>query len=220
MLKLSGRIAPKTDLIGMKVGRLTIVKKAQQDKHYRTYYVCMCECGKEKKIAEINLRHYKTMSCGCLISENAKKKFTKHGDCNVGKMSAEYQAYNNMKARCYNPSYRNYKNWGGRGIKVCERWINSYEAFLEDMGRRPSSRHSLDRYPDNDGHYEPGNCRWATLEQQKRNIRTNRWFEYNGEKMIIKDWANKLGIDDRRIHSRLKKQSFDQIIEHFESRNK
>ena len=195
MSQLNGKILPKTDLSGMKFGRLTAIKTTRQDRHYRIFYLCKCECGVEKEIDEQRLRYHQIDSCGCLTAEKLKAKITKHGESKIGGMTPEYVAYMNMKSRCYNPNYKNYKQWGGRGIRVCDRWLESYENFLQDMGRRPSSKHSLDRYPNNDGNYELNNCRWATELEQKRNRSSNKWIEYKGEKMIIKDWANKLGID-------------------------
>jgi hypothetical protein len=110
-----------------------------------------------------------------------------------------------MLDRCYNPNSKSYPRYGGRGIRVCDRWKNSAETFVEDMGPRPSPKHSLDRYPDNDGDYEPGNCRWATSGQQNRNQARNVYIEHDGKRMTIMDWAIHLEMDHRTIYSRYRR---------------
>lgn len=107
-----------------------------------------------------------TKSCGCL---NDKPHHETHGESAAGKWTPEYRAWVNAITRCHNPNATRFKNWGGRGIIVCEEWRNSYPAFLAHVGRRPSPKHSLDRYPNPDGNYEPGNVRWATLIEQANN---------------------------------------------------
>jgi hypothetical protein len=107
-----------------------------------------------------------------------------------------------MKKRCYIPSSTGFANYGGRGITVCERWRDSFEAFFADMGPRPSPKHSLERI-NNGGHYEPGNCRWATKLQQSENRRTNRLFTHNGRTQTISQWSRETGINYYRLHTRL-----------------
>lgn len=110
--------------------------------------------------------------------------------------------WNGMKSRCLNPKNSQYHNYGGRGIAVCDRWLNSFEAFCQDMGPRPAGM-TLDRFPNNDGHYEPGNCRWATPAMQSRNQRTNHYIEFGGRRMVLRDWANELGMSELTLGSRL-----------------
>lgn len=119
----------------------------------------------------------------------------------------EHRAWAKMKERCFNPNNKDWHIYGGRGITVCERWRNSFEAFFEDMGLKPSPRHSLDRYPDQDGNYEPGNVRWATARQQALNLRVNRLVTVNGETLPLKEACRRLGIADRykAVHRRMKK---------------
>lgn len=117
--------------------------------------------------------------------------------------SPEHCAWIRMKGRCYNPKNHGYKWYGGRGIKVCDRWINSFEAFLADMGPRPSKKHSLDRFPDVNGNYEPKNCRWATSREQQMNKRNNRRIECDGETKTISEWAEISGIPQSVIGRRL-----------------
>lgn len=110
-----------------------------------------------------------------------------------------------MKDRCLNSNHKHYHRYGGRGIKVCDRWLESFENFIEDMGVRPTSNHSLDRYPDNDGNYEPSNCRWATVEEQQNNRSDNVFVEYNGEKITVSQLARKLDLPPNTLGMRLRR---------------
>lgn len=116
----------------------------------------------------------------------------------------EFAAWASMVKRCGSESHRNYHDYGGRGIKVCERWA-LFTNFLEDMGERPSPKHSIDRFPNNDGNYEPGNCRWATQTQQLRNKRTSRRVTFNGQTKCVSEWAEDLGVHRNVILSRLQR---------------
>lgn len=126
----------------------------------------------------------------------------KHGGTLGGKPTPEYRIWAAIRARCLNPNMPGYKHYGGRGIKICQQW-NEFENFLADMGPRPSSRHSIDRYPDNNGHYEPGNCRWATQTQQSRNTRANRLITFRGETHCVREWEEILGFPRNVIAIRL-----------------
>lgn len=108
-----------------------------------------------------------------------------------------------MLARCTNPDNPDWPNYGGRGITVCDRWRNSFEAFLADMGKKPTPKHSIDRWPDNNGNYEKSNCRWATDDQQARNQRSNRNLTLDGETKCLTDWAASCGMDVATLHCRL-----------------
>jgi hypothetical protein len=118
--------------------------------------------------------------------------------------SSEYKAWANMKERCLNPKFIGWEEYGGRGIKVCERWINSFVDFLSDMGPRPSNKHSVDR-KDPDGDYEPNNCRWATDKEQANNKRNNHYVEYQGERFTLTQLTEKLGKDFKLVHHRLRR---------------
>lgn len=156
----------RIDRTGKRYGRLLVVslKRATPP----VLWLCQCDCGK-RLVIRGNYLSGRTRSCGCLRVDTGREKgelTAKHRDIN----SPEYAAWANMRDRCRNPNNHAYKNYGGRGIKVCKRW-DKYENFLSDMGRRPSSKHSLDRYPDNDGDYKKSNCRWATVKEQGNNRR-------------------------------------------------
>lgn len=113
-----------------------------------------------------------------------------------------YLLWNGMKQRCANPKSANYKNYGAKGVRVCARWVESFPAFLADMGERPAGK-SLDRYPNAKGNYEPGNCRWASRQQQNENTSRNRYLEVGGERLTISQWARKLGVSRLRLTARL-----------------
>lgn len=127
-----------------------------------------------------------------------------HGHASRKGTSAEYWTWKNMKARCLSPTNPQYSNYGGRGIRICERWLANFENFLADMGSRPSSKHSLDRYPDNNGNYEPGNVRWATQQQQTRNRRGNHLVTINEDTRCLTEWAEISGVNAMTIEYRLK----------------
>ena len=188
------------DITGQTFGRLTAISSFQRrdDKgRAAIYWVCKCTCGNTAKVAGSPLRRGLTVSCGCWMRESQKLRATKHGD--VGKRL--YTIWSNMLARCENKNHPMYKNYGGRGIAVCNAW-HTYEQFRADVGHPPSKEFSLDRI-DNDGNYEPGNTRWATAKTQARNKRQNVFVEIDGKKLCVADAAEQYGVDYDRLHSRL-----------------
>jgi len=116
--------------------------------------------------------------------------------------SPEYLAWSNMRARCHYPRDKKFANYGGRGIRVCDRWLKAFANFFADMGPRPTPGHSLDRI-DNDGNYEPGNCRWATREVQANNKSTSRRISFRGREQTVAQWSAELGFSPELVHSRL-----------------
>lgn len=129
----------------------------------------------------------------------------KPGIVNMGnKQHPLYQTWKGMKKRCSNPREPGYRRYGGRGIRVCARWRNNFAAFVEDMGPKPSSQHSLDRI-DNNGDYEPENCRWASPQQQARNMRSSKRLTFKGETLTQAEWAERYGISQQRLHQRLRR---------------
>jgi hypothetical protein len=126
-----------------------------------------------------------------------------HGQTLGHKKSPEYNIWAGAKSRCFNKRTERYHLYGGRGITMCERWRSSFLNFLADMGPRPSPRHELDRWPNNDGNYEPGNCRWATRSEQMRNTSINHYVVARGERLTITEWAERVGIPSQRLWARI-----------------
>lgn len=151
------------DITGQVFGKLTVLEKRGQNERSESLWLCKCECGKEVIIRGRGLRSGNANTCGYCL--RCKRNY-KHG----GYKTLAYKSWTSMKYRCYEPTNNRYKDYGGRGIQVCDRWLNSFENFLADMGERPSTDYSLDRI-DVNGNYEPSNCRWITKMAQMSNKR-------------------------------------------------
>lgn len=160
------------DLAGQRFGRLVAqshTSRPRPNGSTRTFWICACDCGAEKSISSSDLTSGRSTSCGCFQRDEIGARRRTHG----ASETPEHAAYLNMLRRCTNPDHHQFADYGGRGITVCERWRSGFGVFLADMGRRPSPLHSLDRR-ENDGNYEPSNCRWATPKQQAANRRPRR----------------------------------------------
>ena len=163
---LTGGINGKwVDLAGKRYGRLTVVHYCGGSK-----WACLCDCGNKTVALGSSLRLKQTTSCGCAKAERVALWKKSHGLHHL----PEYKVWKGMVSRCEIPSATGYKNYGGRGVSICERWRHDFLQFLTDLGHRPSPGHSLDRI-DGDGNYEPSNCRWATRTQQNQNRRNTKW---------------------------------------------
>ncbi len=158
------------DLTGCSFGLLKVIERAGSDRHGKLVWLCHCACGQERVVVGSDLRAGKTRSCGCYQWQRAAVANTRHGHTLQRKRTPTYRSWTAMNTRCSNTKSQDWRRYGGRGIEVCPEWRHSFAAFLRDMGPRPSRTYSIDRI-DNDGHYEPGNCRWATPFVQARNHR-------------------------------------------------
>lgn len=183
-------------MIGKTFGRLTVVEDMGRGKHHRMYR-CICICGGEAVLAKRNI--LRGSSCGCLKRERVGNANRKHGKSK----DRLFKVWWAMKERCQYEKNKEWKRYGGRGISVCERWDKSFENFLLDMGPCPPS-YQLDRI-NNDGNYEPGNCRWVTPKMNANNRRSNRLLTHNGETACISEWSKRTGIPYQNITARLGK---------------
>lgn len=158
------------DLTGKKFGRLIVLAFTSMNKHRQALWSCKCVCGAISEVRGYMLKQGRVRSCGCLRRETQQRNALTHGEQLGGKKSPEYKAYHAAKGRCQNPNDQSYAKYGGRGIEFN---FISFDEFLAEVGRRPSAEYSIDRI-DNNGHYQPGNVRWATWSQQNRNQRQRR----------------------------------------------
>jgi hypothetical protein len=189
---------PYIDLTNKVYGKLTVLKDIGIIKH-RRFWQCICQCGITKNIPARNLIIGKTKSCGCSTNEFLSISKTKHGMAGT----LTHNSWLSMKHRCTYSSNPSFKYYGAKGIKICERWLNSFDNFFADMGLRPSKEYSLDRINSN-GNYELSNCRWATASEQNFNKNNNIYIEYNGESGTILFWSFRLNIPKYLIENRLK----------------
>lgn len=186
------------DLTGQKFHRLLVMSFRGKNAHRRSTWNCLCDCGKSTIVDISSLRRESTKSCGCWLRE----RLLMHGHSRRGGTSHSYGSWAGMIQRCTNPESESYKYYGGRGIKICKRW-RKFANFLADMGE-PAPGLSIDRV-NNNGNYEPGNCRWATAEQQANNARSVWAITSNGKTQSAARWAREFGIDKRLIYERIKR---------------
>jgi len=186
---------PRTkDLTGQRFGKWSVLGAMGRDTHGRVIWECVCDCGNIKNVASSNLVQGSSQSCGCVTIS----RMTTHGMCKT----PEHTSWNNMIDRCHNENSHAYKDYGARGITVCDTWRSSFEQFFIDMGKRPTKLHTLERI-DNELGYYPENCRWATRAEQARNKRNNVLFTLNGETKCLRDWEYHFGAKKGSFSSRL-----------------
>lgn len=178
---------------GMKFGSIELIEPVKIEGRHGQFWDCICKCGARTIKYAGHIRAGQAKSCGCV--KGANRTHSMSG-------TPEYKAWDNARSRCYREKDKKYPLYGGRGITMCDRWRNSFAAFLEDMGRKPSPLHSLDR-KDSNGLYEPGNCRWATDKEQNNNRSINRHLMVAGERLTVAQAADRTGIPHATILSRL-----------------
>lgn len=185
------------DMTGMRFGKLVVTHQHAKSKDGAIWH-CVCDCGETRNVAGTGLRAGRNKSCGCASPRFSKERLTTHGMSKT----RTYKIWAHMLQRCSNQKSDRYKDYGGRGIKVCDEWL-VFDNFLSDMGECKDS-FSIDRI-DNDGDYEPLNCRWADAFTQCNNTRKNRFLTSNGKTMTIANWARELKVKPNSIVSRLRK---------------
>lgn len=189
-----------TDLSGRRFGRLLVVSRAENAKGGKPRWLCACDCGGTKAIRAAVLLRGGASSCGCLSRELTSRRSVTHGLTGT----SEYVSWRRMRRYCYTPTDPGYAHYGARGIRMCDRWRESFENFLADMGPRPSPGHTIDRI-DNDGDYTPENCRWATIEVQNRNKSSNVFLEHDGRRMTSAEWAREIGMTQTGLMDRIRR---------------
>ena len=189
------------DLTSQKFGRLTVIKRVENDKYNNAVWLCECDCGNCIKVSTNSLRRKNTTSCGCFFKEQLIKRNIKHLSCE----DRLYKVWLGMKERCNN---KNNKNYGGRGIKVCDEWKNNYLTFkkwsLKNGYDKNKSRKEqvLDRI-NNNGNYEPNNCRWTTQKMNCRNKRNNSFVTINDKTKILSEWSEELNVNISTLYHRI-----------------
>ena len=189
-------------LIGRRFGRYVVIDTCPDNSRK---VLCRCDCGNEKYVYDSNLLSGRTMSCGCLSSDVTAERNYKHGETKT----RLYHVWLNMKRRCNDPRNNRYKDYGGKGVKVCDDWDDfaGFKKWADDTGYDPDARYgqcTIDRI-DVNGNYEPGNCRWATIREQCNNRTTNHLLTYNGITKNITEWEEYLGVDKGRLDNRIRK---------------
>lgn len=191
------------DLTGRRFGRLLVKYYLGRQGHRNSIWMAVCDCGDQRIVRTGHLLNGSTQSCGCLNDELASTRFSTHGMSD----SEEYSTWQQMINRCENKNATGYKNYGGRNIKVCQRWRDSFEAFYADLGSKPTPEHSIER-KDNNGDYEPSNCEWATKTSQARNRRTTYLIQHNGESLSAAEWSERTGIPSYLIIQRMERDGW------------
>lgn len=202
----------RVQMTGLRFGRWLVLSEAGRRKR-AALWLCRCNCGTERVVSGNSLRMGRSTSCGCYCDEVNRARIAEvraakktHGLSHTG----AYISWHDMIGRCRYSSTNGYKNYGGNGVKICERWMQ-FENFYADMGERPTGK-TLDRYPDKNGNYEPSNCRWATPEEQRRNSNQNRVITFQGKTLCLVDWANLLCLSATSLSKRLRKWSLERAL--------
>lgn len=187
------------DITGLKFNRLLVLKRVENNKNGQAMYLCKCDCGKTIITRGNAVQGGHSKSCGCLQKERVSKTFYKHGDS----FERLYQIWADMNSRCVNNHYKYWHRYGGRGIKVCDEWKDEYLPFKEwAISNGYKENLTLDRV-NNNGNYEPSNCKWVTRKEQANNRYTNRFIEFNGEIKDMKQWSEAIGMGTKTLEYRL-----------------
>ena len=192
------------DLTGQRFARLVVQQRCQQPKDYAfkiSWWLCLCDCGNTKAVRKNHLTRGSVQSCGCFRREN----LSVHASTHQSTGTPAWHSWRGMLDRCRRENSTSWERYGGKGIKVCDRWQgeNGFENFLIDMGERSEGK-TLDRI-DSKGDYCPENCQWSTPRQQRLNTSKTHWLTHKGKTMCLSDWAKELGINRNTLRRRLDK---------------
>jgi hypothetical protein len=195
-------MAEAKSLVGIRYDRLIVLERVFKEKiegkQNKIHWLCQCDCGKIVTVTGSNLNSNHTRSCGCITEENRPLYRKTHGLIHL----PEYSVWAKIKERCYSPKVKSYKYYGGKGVIVCQRWLDSFEQFYADMGSRPSPQHSIER-DDVNGNYEPNNCRWATAQEQARNRTSSVKLDYCGKQVLLIELGEKYNIPYNTLYRRI-----------------
>lgn len=192
-------MAPKRDLTGKKFGRLTVIRELPERKNHSVLWLCRCECGNKVKVKSSNLNSGNSQSCGCLRVEHSIKAHQTHKSSDT----KLFAVWCSMRFRCNNPNDKSYHNYGARGIRVCDEWTNSFSSFYNwALSNGYNDGLTIDRI-NNDGNYEPSNCRWTSRKVQGNNSRKNRLITIDNETKTLSQWCEQLGLRYQTIEMRL-----------------
>lgn len=189
------------NMSGLKYGSLTAVEEVGRNRRNQAMWLCICDCGNTPTVIGSSLRHGNTKSCGCLRNRASAERRTTHGASKNGKEEGAYVVWKGMRQRCLNPKNPSWAHYGGRGVKICQRWLDSYAAFLEDMGERPDGL-TIER-KDTNGDYTPDNCVWATRQRQSRNTRQTLRIILCGQITPLVDACERFGLNHASVKVRM-----------------
>jgi hypothetical protein len=200
--EIADTASQRVDLSGQQFGRLVVLMYSRPNQHHQSMWLCRCKCGQEIEVVRGNLVRGMTKSCGCFRDEALGNRRRTHGMSRT----ITYQVWKAMLRRCNNPNDKGYPRYGGAGVRVCKRWQGQkgFLRFLEDMGSRPSRRHSIGRLQNSRG-YCKSNCAWQTFKEQQRNRSDNRLLTWQGETLCVSAWAERLRIPKGTIFGRLRR---------------
>lgn len=208
---------PVLNKVGKRFGRLLVVS-FNSTYSRGAIWNCICDCGKEVAVSSRHLMDGGTNSCGCLRTEVLKAKSFVHGYAKAGgKKITEYYAWHSMKDRCLREKHPCYHRYGGRGITVCDRWVNSFQNFLDDMGFKPYKKATLDRVDNNKGYYKE-NCRWVDFSVQNNNRSNNVFISYKDKTLSKAQWARLLKIEPTNFQNQIKIKTLPEIISFYEKK--
>lgn len=202
---------PRKNLLGIRFGRLVVLSYAGFNNHKKSAWNCICDCGTERTVDALSLLSSNTKSCGCLKITHGLTRGCK------GKMPPEYNAWKGARRRCTDSEDVQFHNYGGRGIKMCQRWMESYANFLSDMGPKPDPSYTIERKNSN-GDYEPSNCKWATTSEQARNRSTNVRISCGGMTKCIADWEIFFSLKKHALRGKTKERVEELVINLFNER--